>query len=121
MLTTHADHYLNRSAYSMASYTKGHVFLTQLQYIMGKPTFDKAMLRYFNTWKFKHPNPNDCIREMEKESGLELDWFKEYFVGSINTIDYAVKSVDKANRKETRITLMRMGGMPMPIDVVVTK
>jgi hypothetical protein len=31
----------------------------------------------------------------EKESGLELDWFKEDWVNTINTIDYAVKSVEK--------------------------
>ena len=120
ILTTHADHYLTRAAYSTASYTKGHVFLTQLQYILGKPTFDKAMLRYYDTWKFKHPNPNDFIRIMEKESNLELDWFKEYFVQTTKTIDYAVVSVEKSNRKETKIVLKRIGHMPMPIDLVVT-
>ena len=120
ILTTHADHYINKSAYSMASYTKGHVFLTQLQYIMGKPTFDKAMLRYYDVWKFKHPNENDFIRIMEKTADMELDWFKEYFVGSIKTIDYAVNSVEKANRKEVTISLERIGHMPMPVDLVVT-
>lgn len=120
ILTTHADHYLNRSAYSTASYTKGHVFLTQLQYIMGKPTFDKAMLRYFETWKFKHPNVNDFIRVMEKASGLELDWFKEYFVQSTKTIDYGVKEVTKENRKQTSITLSRVDNFPMPIDLEIT-
>ncbi len=120
ILTTHADHYLSGSAYVLAAYTKGQVFLTQLQYIMGKPTFDKAMLRYFDVWKFKHPNVNDFIRVMEKESDLELDWYKEYFVGSLKTIDYSVNSVEKANRIETSITLKRVGDMPMPIDLVVT-
>lgn len=120
-LTTHSDHYNLNQAYGVAAYVKGHVFLTQLQYIMGKPTFDKAMLRYFNTWKYKHPNVNDFIRVMEKESGLELDWFKEYFVFTTRTIDYAVSEVKKDNRKETTIELSNaFGNMPMPIDVVVT-
>ena len=78
------------------------------------------MLRYFNTWKFKHPNANDFIRVMEKESGLELDWFKEYFVYTTKTIDYAVASVEKMNRKETKITLRNNSLMPMPLDVTVT-
>ena len=120
ILTTHADHYLNRSAYGTASYTKGHVCLTQLQYIMGKPTFDKAMLLYFDTWKFKHPNVNDFIRIMERASGMELDWYKEYFVGSTKTIDYGVVGVKKANRKQTSITLQRIGAFPMPIDLKIT-
>jgi hypothetical protein len=119
-LSTHHDHYLSSRAASTAAYVKGHVFLTQLQYVMGKPTFDKAMLRYFDTWKFKHPNPNDFIRIMEKSSGLELDWYKEYFVFTTKTIDYGVRSVEKANRKETHIILEKKGHMPMPIDLLVT-
>ena len=119
-LTTHADHYLDRGAYGTASYTKGHVFLTQLQYIMGKPAFDRGMLRYHDIWKFKHPNPSDFIRVMEMESDLELDWYKEYFVGSTKTMDYAVVSVAKENRKEIKIALKRVGHFPMPIDLVVT-
>lgn len=119
-LTTHADHFKTNFAYGMASYVKGAVFLHQLEYIIGKEAFDKGMLRYYNEWKFKHPNPNDFIRVMEKVSGLELDWYKEHWVNSINTIDYAVESVE-ANGKGTKITLANLGTMPMPIDIVVTE
>ncbi len=118
-LSTHADHFTTNAAYGVGAYVKGHVFLTQLQYIMGKPSFDRAMLRYFDTWKYKHPNPNDFIRIMEKESGLELDWFKEYFVYTTKTVDYAVESVEKLNRKETKVSLTCNGLMPMPLDVTV--
>lgn len=120
-LSIHSDHYNRNQAYGVGAYVKGHVFLTQLQYIMGKPTFDKALLNYFNIWKYKHPNVNDIIRVMEKESGLELDWFKEYFVYTTRTIDYEVANVKKENRKETTIELKNsFGNMPMPLDVVVT-
>jgi len=119
-LSTHHDHYLSSYAGGMGAYTKGHVVLTQLEYIMGKHVFENAMRRYFNTWKFKHPNPNDFIRIMEKSSGLELDWYKEYFIFTTKTIDYAVDVVAKAGRKQTRIVLKKIGHMPMPIDLVVT-
>ncbi len=118
-LSTHSDHFMTNGAYGVASYVKGNVFLPQLSYIIGKSTFDKGMLTYFDTWKFKHPNPNDFIRVMEKESGLELDWYKEYFVNTTHTIDYAVVDVQKKSKKETIITLQKIGVMPMPIDVVV--
>lgn len=119
-LSIHSDHYSTNAAYSVGAYVKGHVILHELQYIMGKPVFDKAMLVYFDTWKFKHPNANDFIRVMEKESGLELDWFKEYFVYTTKTIDYGIKTVEKANRKETRVVLERKGQTPMPLDITVT-
>lgn len=119
-LSTHADHFDRNFAYGLASYVKGAVFLHQLEYIVGKAAFDKGMLDYYDVWKFKHPNPNDFIRVMEKASGLELDWYKEYWVYSTKTIDYGIESVEKA-RKGTTIKLKRVGKMPMPIDVLVTE
>ena len=119
-LSTHADHYHTNSAYSAASYSKGAVFLEQLGYIIGAGNRDKGMLRYWDTWQFKHPNVNDFIRVMEKESGLELDWYKEYWVYSTKTIDYGIKTVEANANSGTKITLERIGLMPMPIDLVIT-
>ncbi len=119
-LSTHHDHYLSSRAGSVGAYVKGHVLLSQLEYVMGKPTFDEAMLRYSLQWRFKHPNPDDFFRVMERVSGMELDWFQQYFVFSNKKIDYAVKSVEKANRKQTRITLERIAPFPMPVDLYVT-
>lgn len=118
-LSTHADHYQLNSAYSSAAYSKGAVFLAQLGYVIGDEVRNRAMLRYFETWKFRHPNVNDLVRIMEKESGLELDWYKEYFVNTTKTINYGIKEV-KPNGDHTEITLERIGLMPMPIDLVIT-
>ncbi len=113
-MSTHADHYQTNAAYSMASYVKGAVFLEQIKYIIGEDAFNKGMLRYYNTWKFKHPNPNDFIRIMEKVSGMELDWFKEYFVNTTHTIDY---EIDQLRGRE--LVIKRIGLMPMPLDITV--
>lgn len=118
-LTTHADHFVTNSAYGVGSYTKGSVFLSQLKYIIGKEAFDQGLLRYFYTWRFKHPNVNDCVRIFEKESGLELDWYKEYWVHTTHTIDYGVENV-AADGRNTKVTLAKSGYMPMPLDVLVT-
>ncbi len=118
-LSTHADHYQTNSSYSTSSYSKGAVFLAQLGYVIGDDVRDKAMRRYFDTWKFRHPNANDLIRIMEKESGLELDWYKEYFVYTTKTVNYGIKAV-RPSGENTEITLERIGLMPMPIDLVIT-
>ena len=118
-LSTHSDHFVTNTAYGIGSYSKGAVFLHQLSYIIGQNDFDRGMLRYFDTWKFKHPNSNDFIRIMEKESGLELDWYREYFINTTHNIDYAVESAAEED-DQTVVTLRRLGVMPMPIDVQVT-
>ena len=118
-MSTHADHFSSNFAYGLAAYSKGAVFLNQMEYVIGKPALDKGLLLYFNTWKFKHPNSNDVIRIMEKVSGLELDWYKEYWVNTTHTVDYGVDAIE-SDGNGTKITLKRVGKMPMPLDVVVT-
>lgn len=113
-LSTHADRYITNTAYGYGVYTKGAVFLEQLRYIIGEDAFDKGMLRYFNEWKFKHPNPNDFIRIMEKTSGLELQWYLQYFINTTFTIDYGISDL-----RGNELVLTRNGGMPMPLDISV--
>ena len=118
-LSTHADHYNTNTAYGVGSYTKGSVFLQQIKYIVGEDNFNKGMLKYFDEWQFRHPNANDFIRVHEKNADMKLDWFREYFVNTTKTIDYAVGDVTEADGK-TKIELKRIGLMIMPIDVTVT-
>ncbi len=118
-LSTHADHFNTNFGYSAASYAKGAVFLAQLGYIVGDSVRNVILHEYYNQWRFKHPNANDFIRVAEKVSGLHLQWYKEYWVNSIKTIDYAVGNIELVNNK-TEITLKRLGKMPMPVDVLIS-
>ena len=115
----HADHYSTNRAYSIASYGIGAIFLHQLKYIIGEENFYKGMRGYYNTWKFKHPGPNDFIRVMEKISGMQLHWYLNYFIHTTKAIDYSIKSVVE-NEGSTFVTVARVGEFPMPIDLMVT-
>jgi Peptidase family M1 domain len=118
-LTTHADHFNTNAAYSPAAYSKGGVFMEQLGYIVGAPVRDKILLEYYKHWRFKHPNVSDFIRIAEKVSDMKLDWYKEYWVNSIKTIDYSIDSLWEESGK-TKVRLNRIGLMPMPIDLQIT-
>ena len=115
-LTTHADHYNTNVGYSIAAYSKGCVFMEQLGYIMGAPARDKLLLEYYKKWAFKHPNSADFIRLAENVSGLQLDWYKEYWCNTTKTIDYAIDSLWEEGG-ESKIRLRRIGQMPMSIDL----
>ena len=117
--STHSDHYNTNYAYGNAAYSKGAVFLSQLGYIVGDSIRDKILLSYYNQWRFKHPNPNDFIRVAEKISGMELDWYKEYWINSTKTIDFTVGDIIVKEGK-TMVTIKRIGKMPMPVDVLIT-
>ncbi|WP_103866668.1 M1 family metallopeptidase [Aquimarina sp. I32.4] len=116
--TTQADRYSHNAAYGASAYTKGSVFLSQLGYIIGEDNLAKTIKRYFDEWKFKHPTPNDFKRVAEKVSGIQLDWYLIDWTQTTNTIDYAIKEVSE-DKNATKITLERVGSMPMPIDLYV--
>ena len=113
-LSTHADRYNTNSGYGIASYSKGNIFLSQLEYIIGEENTAKGLKKYFKDFSFKHPTPNDIKRSMEKVSGIHLGWYLNEWTQTTHTIDYSIKSID-----EKTITLERVGQMPMPIDILV--
>lgn len=120
-LTTHADFYLTNRSYGTNSYSKGCVFLTQIQCIVGKKAFFEGMNDYYNNWKFKHPEPADFIRVMEYASGMELDWFSDLWIGTTRQIDYAIEQVID-NGKNSVVRISRKGEIPMPLEIeIITK
>jgi len=118
-MTTHADHYNNNYAYSVDAYSKGEVFLEQLGYIIGADARDRTLLDYYKKWRFKHPNDLDFIRVAEQNSGIKLDWYRQYWVQTTKTIDYAIDSLWEEGDM-SHIRIKRIGKMPMPIDLGIT-
>jgi hypothetical protein len=118
-LSTHSDQFETNFAYQRAAYSKGAVSIAQLGYIIGEDARNKTLLKYFNDWKFKHPDLNDFIRVAEKVSGLELDWYYDYWVNSTKTIDYGVSKVEEFDGN-VLVELTRQGKLPMPMDIYVT-
>lgn len=110
-----ADHHYDGRAYSVASYTKGELFLVQLGYIMGEQNLSLVMRDFFNQWKMKHPSDKDFLHIAQKVSGMDLKWFQHYWINTTQTIDYAIEKVEYG-KDATTITLANKGGIPMPID-----
>lgn len=118
-LSTHSDHFSTNQAYSVGSYTKGAIFLMQLGYIIGEDKLFSGLRRYYNEWKFKHPDEYDFLRIMEKESEIELDWYIDYWVKTTHQIDYSIEVIKKEENKFL-FSINRIGSMPMPIEVEVS-
>jgi hypothetical protein len=120
-LSTHGDRFDLNKSYSTAAYYKGGLFLTQLEYLIGKENTHKTLKRFYNEFKFKHPTPNDIKRTAERVSGANLDWYLTDWTETLNTVDYGIKNVESATDgvQRTGVTLERIGRMPMPMDILV--
>lgn len=114
----HADHFLSNFGYGVTAYNFGEVFVHQLGAVIGERTLAAGMLRYTRTCGFKHPEPIDFERVMEKQSGLELDWYFDQWINTTRQLDYGIHSILEVDG-QLRITLERKGEMLMPVDVAV--
>src|SRR5258708_30956097 len=97
----------------------GVMFIEQLGYIVSAQTRDWILLEYYREWRCKHPNASDVLRVAERASGMKLDWYREYWINTTKTIDYAIDSLWEDNGK-SNIRLKMVGQLPMPLDVVMT-
>ena len=115
---TNANRYAHNYAYESTAYNKGAVFLSQLGYVIGKEKLEETLQTYYDTWKFKHPLPNDFRVIAERVSGLQLQWYLTDWTQTTNTIDYAIDAIN-AQEKGTEVVLSRKQLMPMPLEILV--
>ncbi|MBS1588206.1 MAG: M1 family metallopeptidase [Bacteroidetes bacterium] len=78
--------------YGMDVYYKTAEFMRWLEIYMGKDSFALAMQDYFETWKFKHPYPDDFVAVLQKHTDKDLSWlFKDAFY-SDKRFDFSLKN-----------------------------
>lgn len=114
-----ADFYQTGFGYTVSSYYKGAMLLHQLTSIVGQECLDRCLKKYYDQWAYKHPEPRDFKRIVEKDAQIELDWFFDHWIHSTNVIDYGIDRVNKRGKK-TEVNLHRFGTLPMPVDLTVT-
>ena len=90
--------------------------MEQLGYIVGASVRDSILKQYFNRWKFRHPSAKDLIKVAEEVSGIELDWYHDFFINTTKTIDYGIDSLWDENG-QMNIRIKNQGNLPMPIDI----
>lgn len=80
--------------YGTMVYMKTALVMDQLMAYLGEETMDRCLRSYYDTWKFKHPQPEDIREVFEKESGKDLGWVFDRFDGFIyNNRKYDVKAL----------------------------
>lgn len=102
--------------YGAVMYSKTGLVFNYLKQYLGDETFDRCMQRYYDTWKFKHPQPEDMRAILEKESGKDLSWLFEDLIQTTNHIDYRLTKV-KVLGNQTVAIVKNTGQVNGPIEV----
>lgn len=101
--------------YGVIMYQKTGLVFFYLRDYLGDELFDKCMRAYYNEWEFKHPQPEDMRRSLEKTSGKDLSWLFDELIQTTNHVDYKLKRV-KIDEGVT-VTVKNVGHVDGPIEV----
>lgn len=111
-----ADYYPS-TAYGLDIYGKGPAYIAWLAAYMGQEQFDNAMKEYFQTWKFRHPQPVDFESIFRKHSAKNLDWFFADGLNSELPVDFSIKKVGGKDAPNS-VILKNKTGFAGPVAIV---
>ncbi|MGN6566844.1 MAG: M1 family aminopeptidase, partial [Flavipsychrobacter sp.] len=95
---THTDQAIDQTSanftklnYGGDVYFKTALMMRWLEAYMGEESFEQGMQDYYNTWRFKHPYPEDLKAVLQKHTDKSLDWFFDGMLHTDRRIDFKVK------------------------------
>ncbi len=104
--------------YGLIMYQKTGLVFHYLKSYLGDEAFNQTMQAYFESWKFKHPQPEDLQEALERACGKKLDWLFHDLVQTTNHIDYKISRIK--SRSDTSTVILRNKGQvngPIPITL----
>ena len=93
------------------NYSKVAVMMRYLEHYLGEEKIDIIMQDYFNSWKFRHPGPEDFISFFNKHLDENIDWFFDNMIDSTTYIDYAV------SKKGSNYQLANLGTFDAAVEL----
>ncbi|WP_317898393.1 M1 family metallopeptidase [Aurantibacillus circumpalustris] len=105
------------SNYGAIVYGKSALVLDYLMDYMGENVLDKAMHSYFETYKFKHPSPNDFFKTLNEFSGKDLNDFQKHLIYSTAKIDYKITKVKLKKEGGYTLTLKNKTNAILPFNI----
>ncbi|MBI1838599.1 MAG: M1 family metallopeptidase, partial [Flavobacteriia bacterium] len=114
-IETHSADFTSAN-YGAIMYMKTGLVMFYLKDYLGEDLFGKCQHAYFETWKFKHPQPEDMKASFEKIAGKDLSWLFNDLIQTTNHIDYKIVSVEK-EENTTVVKVKNSGQVNGPISV----
>jgi Peptidase family M1 domain len=104
----------SRANYSIMIYNKAAHGFNYLRTYLGDSLFDSIMHDYYNTWKYRHPLPDDLREIFETHTAKDLSWFFDDFLETTKRLDY--KMVRLENQK---LLIKNKGELKAPLLIAV--
>jgi hypothetical protein len=142
---TPAWEYANRGSYRTNSYPRPAVILRSLEGLVDRDVFLRGMRHYSETWRYKHPTPDDFFAAFNEGAGVDMTWYFEELFRGTGTVDWSVsvsskeqelprgmfegesgdweepeESEEEATGHHARILVKRQGTLSLPLEIRIT-
>ncbi len=118
-IETHSNDFTSIN-YGVIMYQKTGLVFYYLKDYLGEELFDKAMKAYYAEWEFKHPQPIDMQKSLEKTTGKDLSWAFVDLIQTTNHVDYKIKNVKKTKHGYA-VKVKNVGQVDGPIEINAIK
>ncbi|MEO6189923.1 MAG: M1 family metallopeptidase, partial [Saprospiraceae bacterium] len=112
-LTSNDFTYLN---YGYDVYERSSELFLYLEEYIGIKEFDRLMKLYFETWKFKHPYPEDLQNIFRNNCKKNTDWFFNDILYSNKRVDYSITGIKK-NQSSFTVNLKNKSKIIAPLRI----
>jgi hypothetical protein len=98
--------------YGMMVYMKSGLCFNYLKCYLGEAEFDRIMKIFYNTWKFKHPQPEDLQKIFEEHANKNVAWFFNDLLPTDKKMDYKIARLHK-----NEVLVKNKGSLATPIVI----
>ena len=106
--------------YWLGAYEKPAVSLRWLEQYLGVEKFDQYFQKFYEDWKFRHPQPADLRAHLEGVTQKDLSWLFDGLINSTKQVDYAIKNIEK-KRGDYKLTIQNKGAIKAPFPITGMK
>ncbi len=109
--------------YGAIVYSKSAIVFDYLRAYLGDELFDKAMHDYYETWKFKHPYPEDLKNAFEESVQQKMPWFFHDIINTTGKINYKLKNLKQVSCNESQkgscyeVEIVNKGDIASPVSI----
>jgi len=107
-----------RPSYRNSSYNRSAMAYYNLEQLLGKKKFVRALQEYIHRWHHKHPIPFDFFFTMNAVANQDLSWFFKPWFWEYGYPDLAVAEA-KLSDDTITITVVKKGSIPVPIRLTI--
>lgn len=103
---------LSSGNYGGIAYSKTGITFYYLLDYLGEDKFNEVMQDYYETWKFKHPYPEDFEKIAKKHVNEDMSWFFDDLLETTKKLDYKI-----VRKKDNKVLVKNTGLIAGPISI----